>query len=192
VAAGACGKVGWRRAKTDGIRMRKRDDLRVADGPAAAQTSRPGGGDPRRLPCPTSCSIGFSICREFVAIQSGYSGEAVTTLALARANCTTEPAGFPPDTRVRSAQLVRCQRFRSPLRQILVVRAERFSRLCVLMNPILPGSRSIWTWPAQCFLFASPVHRNSPVGGHRRCICKSASLQTCACVRSSRRLAPGR
>ncbi len=172
--------------------MRKRDDLRVADGPAAAQTSRPGGGDPRRLPCPTSCSIGFSICREFVAIQSGQSGEAVTTLAFARANCTTEPAGFPPDTRVRSAQLVRRQRFRGPLRQIFVAGEERFSRLCVLMNPILPCSRSIWTWPAQCFLFASPVDRNSPVGGTEGGSVNPLSLQTCACVRSSRRPAPGR
>jgi hypothetical protein len=30
-----------------------------------------------------------------------------------------------------------------------LVRRKRFSRLCVLMNPILPVAWSIWTWPAK-------------------------------------------
>ena len=38
---------------------------------------------------------------------------------------------------------------KAPALCVQLERCQRFSRLCVLMNPILPGSRSIRTWPAK-------------------------------------------
>ena len=91
-----------------------------------------------------------SDCREFVANRSrapsdrspslgwnhaGVAGGAVPTLACARSRRAIG-AEFPClDAPALCVQLLRCQ---------------WFSRLCVLMNPILPGSRSIRTWPAKC------------------------------------------
>jgi hypothetical protein len=37
-------------------------------------------------------------------------------------------------------------------RFVLLIRCERLARLCVLMNPILPGARSTRTWPAYASL----------------------------------------
>jgi hypothetical protein len=77
----------------------------------------------------------YSNCREIVANHADVSGGAVPPLALAQARGATGKRLLSAEILARSVQLVRCQ---------------RFSRLCVLMNPILPGSRSIRTWPAKC------------------------------------------
>jgi hypothetical protein len=70
-----------------------------------------------------------------VANHADVAGGAVPPLAVTQLRCATGEAMVCPNNSVRSVQLMRCQ---------------RFSRLCVPMNPILPGSRSIRTWPAKC------------------------------------------
>ena len=69
-----------------------------------------------------------------MANHAGKSGGAVPPLAIALMH-----RALGPETTLPKAAKVPVQR----------VRRKRSSRLCVLMNPILPGARSIRTWPAK-------------------------------------------
>ena len=76
---------------------------------------------------------------------------AVPTLANARLCCATGPGLAFPDTFHTSDKDPSPRILEVSARCVQLVRCQRFSRLCVLMNPILPGSRSIRTWPAIAF-----------------------------------------
>jgi hypothetical protein len=112
-----------------------RDDPCFAGVPISAPGPAPEGGEPWRSSCKTSFTIRLPGCRESAAklswISSGNSsppgwsaggipGGAVPPLAFARWRRTIGPANATLKTPARSVQLLRC---------------ERFSRLCVLMNP---------------------------------------------------------
>jgi hypothetical protein len=66
------------------------------------------------------------------------------------ANHSEKPGGAVPP--LTSVQLRRAMEPGNtfPTRSVQLLRCQRFSRLCVLMNPILPGLRSIRTKPAKC------------------------------------------
>jgi len=53
-----------------------------------------------------------------------------------------EPGKAIPENTAQTVQLVRRQRYRGPRRQVSVAGVERFSRLCVLMNPN-PAGRTV-------------------------------------------------
>jgi hypothetical protein len=85
-----------------------------------------------------------------VANHADKPGGAVPPLAIAHPRPALEPEIVSPD----SPPQIECrQRFRGPWRLVFVAGVERISRLCVLMYPILPGLRSIWTWPAKTLNF---------------------------------------
>jgi len=111
----------------------RRDDPCIAGKECFGRCPRPEGGEPRRISWPAICTKRRSNCREFVANHAPLGGGAVPPLARARTDRTTGAGKDISNTAARFVFPVRCQ---------------RFARLCVLMNPILPGSRSIRTWPA--------------------------------------------
>ena len=125
----------------------------------AAPQPVPGGGELRRMFCLASCRLLYSDCREFVADQSGAPGDgslslgwnrigAVPTVAFARPCCATGPGLAFPDAFHTGDKVSSPRILEVSARCVQLLRCQRFSRLCVLMNPILPGSRSIRTWPA--------------------------------------------
>jgi hypothetical protein len=143
--AGACGKDGWRRVRAGMWGMCGRDDLCVACVAGSGRLPAPTwGGETQRMPSRTCFPIQRSDSREFVADHSikwnqahvnhmiDMSG-AVPPLAIARACRVSGAEPLSSITPARAAQFSRCQ---------------RFSRLCVLMNPILPNAWPIGTWPA--------------------------------------------
>ena len=149
--------------------MSEEDDSIVAGVQVSALGAAPKGGEPRRLSrqsCPandTNCTLRQSHCREFVANhtgapsdknlslkwnQAGKPGGAVPPLAFA-SSCVIGPGTITIMDPARSPPIgILCRLGTSP--PVQLVRCQRFSRLCVLMNPILPGERSIWTEPAKC------------------------------------------
>ena len=77
-----------------------------------------------------------------MANHSGKPGGAVLPLASAQALRAFETGIAFPVSSVRPVQLVRRQRHRGPQRQVSVAWVNRFSRLCVLMNPC-PAGRAV-------------------------------------------------
>jgi len=72
----------------------------------------------------------------------GWLTEAVLPLAIEQVHRATGLGEKIPETSERLVQLVRRQRYRGPRRQVSVAGVERFSRLCVLMNPN-PAGRAV-------------------------------------------------
>jgi hypothetical protein len=98
----------------------------------------------------TSFIVRRSDCREFVANHADVRGGAVPPLAYARSYCAIGAGVACPDTLHPGDADLSPGTLDAPAPSVQLVRCQRFSRLCVLMNPILPGSRSIRTWPAKC------------------------------------------
>ena len=84
------------------------------------------------VPGDRSTSLGWKFAKK--------TGGAVPSLASAQPIRAMEAGKTSPDTPARLVQLVRRQRYRGPQRLVFVAGVERLSRLCVLMNPILPGA----------------------------------------------------
>ena len=126
-----------------------RDDLRLAVRLESTRPAFPTGSEPRRISgtkSSTNFEVQLSKCREFVASQCGAVGAVAGELLSSAVRATSSCSPF-------SAQAVSLkirQSLSAPIQQSPVVGVEWLSRLCVLMNPILPGSRSIRTWPAKC------------------------------------------
>ena len=91
--------------------------------------------------------------------------EAVPPLAPAHPSGAIWPGIDSPENSARRVQLVHCQRYRNPRRQVFVAGMKRFSRLCVLMNPY-PAGRSIHPDLAGYILekTSSPADRTVPGG----------------------------
>jgi hypothetical protein len=164
-----------------------RDNLRSASRPGTARPSALEGGALCRASCRARCSRRKSVSKEFVTQRSGTSGGAVPPLAPARAGHWTVTRSNPLRTSARPAQVLRCQ---------------RFSRLCELMNPILP-SLAIHLDLAGVNIYKICLLRFGPFRGsqggelvscasHPSCRAETPSLRTGACARSSRHPAPGR
>jgi hypothetical protein len=88
---------------------------------------------------------------EFLSLgwnQAKEAGGAVPPLASVRLRRAIKPGKAIPDGLHPSGKRPPPGIPESPAPAKQLVRRQRFSRLCVLMNPILPGLRSIRTWPA--------------------------------------------
>ncbi len=141
--------------------MGGREDLRGAALPVAVERLAIKGGEPLRTSCETSSTKRYPGCRDFVAKPASNSGGAVPSLAIARSRRAKRPEEISP------SGLALCNPFGihrlpgiSP--SVQLVRCQRISRLCVLMNPILPGARSIRTWPAKYFTKTTSAGRTFP------------------------------
>jgi len=88
----------------------------------------------------------LSDCKEFVASQCGAVKAVADELPCNAVRATSSCSPFS----AQAVSLKLRQFLSAPIQQSPVVGVEWLSRLCVLMNPILPGSRSIRTWPAKC------------------------------------------
>jgi hypothetical protein len=128
----------------EGKGMNERDDVAKVGRPALVPRRAPEwGGEPRRNFRQTSLTMSRSDLREFVARDS-VGGRYVP---LGR-NLAGLPGGAVP------LQLARPSGAKGAFSHaaafaVQILCCERFSRLSVLMNPILPGAGSIRTWPAK-------------------------------------------
>jgi len=103
------------------------------------------------------------VCKEFVAKYSGVPGD--RSLSLGWKPAAMRGWAVPPWALTRHWRAIGAERTgpdalcssdenlspgtpRASALSVHLLRWQRFSRLCVLMNPILPGARSIRTWPA--------------------------------------------
>lgn len=114
-------------AKPGGKGTSGRDDRREAKAADKAQEPARRGGDPRRMSRRegrTNSRVRQSVCRESAA-RSGCDV------------CEGVPCAHTPTSRTNGGGM--CSPG-TPARSILPVRRERLSRLCVLMNPNLPGA----------------------------------------------------
>jgi hypothetical protein len=142
-----------------------RDDPWFAGVPVSSPRPAQRGGEPWRSSGKTSCTIRKPDCREIVANLAGEPGDrsrslglqirtpggAVPTVASARSCRAIGHAQGIPKTPARPVQLIRCQLLRGPRRQVFVAGVERFSRLCVLMNPCPAGRAVHRDLPAKYF-----------------------------------------
>jgi hypothetical protein len=83
--------------------------------------------------------------------QAENPGGAVPPLAFVQLRRAMEPGNFFPDFLSLNGRKTPPGIPEKSSLAMQRIRRQRFSRLCVLMNPILPGLRSIRTWPAKCF-----------------------------------------
>jgi len=115
----------------------------------AARPASPTGCKSRRTSSTNSSTyreMQLSKCREFVASQCGAVGAVAGELPWSAVRATSSCSSFS----AQAVSLELRQSLSNPFKRSSVVGVEWLSRLCVLMNPILPGSRSIRTWPAKC------------------------------------------
>ena len=115
------------------------------------------GGEPQRLSSRASVLKRRSESREFVATLSCAPRDASASLrrSHAHANQMIDMRGAVTPLAVACAKRdleAEPVRLIISSRPVLLIRCERLARLCVLMNPILPGARSIGTWPAYASL----------------------------------------
>lgn len=123
--------------------MGGRDDLKTARVAASGRWPPVTGGETRgisRRASRTSSKVRRSVCREFVANVAEVLGRAVRPLARAWSCRVSGAEKTSSRARARSMQRSERQWRRSPSRPIFVAGVGRLSRLCVLMNPILPGA----------------------------------------------------
>jgi len=123
------------------------DDLSIAVlAVSTLLSTAPWGGELQRILNRASIAMWRSDNREFVANRAGDSDASDRYLSL-----IWEFGGaVPPLASARPYRAPKKERKSSNIsaRPVLPILCQRLARLCVLMNPILPGALSIGTWPA--------------------------------------------
>jgi len=124
----------------------ERKVLRVARLIETAVSADSFGGVQRAVSCTSDRTIktnflwGWSICRDVVADIAKPVGRAVSGQPIARPRLVFRPGSNSLMATTRLMQCARCQRIPRLRLPVSVAGVKRSSRLCLLMNPILPSS----------------------------------------------------